>query len=102
LSGKTAARLGEFRIEASVKAVSLAEAVNKVQITPFSHPEYYLGLGHGPIKPILLTARLVTRDDMFVNAHWIYQKLADQKLLDWVRNVRPTARQIMILTDVFN
>jgi hypothetical protein len=86
----------------SVKAISLAEAVRKVQLTPFLNPEYYLALGQGSVSPILMSASLVTRDDLFANAHWIHQKVADQKLSDGDSNVKPTARQINILTDVFN
>jgi hypothetical protein len=86
----------------SVKAVSLAEAVRNVQLTPFLNPEYYLRLGLGPISPILLSARLVTRDDLFANAYWVHRKVADQNILDGDSDVKATARQIKILTDVFN
>jgi hypothetical protein len=63
LNGKMAAGLGGFRIEVSVKAVSLAEAVRKVRNTPFLDPGYYLGLGQGPASPILLSAGPVTSND---------------------------------------
>jgi hypothetical protein len=102
LNGKSATDLGGFRIEVSVKAVSLAAAVDKVKATPFLDPEYYLGLGQGPASPILLSARLVTRDDLFANAHWVHQKATDEKLLDGDSNVKPTPRYIKILTDIFN
>lgn len=102
MNGKTAAGLGGLRLSVSVKAVSLAEAVRMVQVTLFLSPKYYLGLGPGPTSPILVSARLVTQDDLFAYAHWIHQKIADQKLLDGDSNVKPTARQIKIFTDVFN
>jgi len=69
LNGKTASELGGFRIEVSVKAVSLAQAVGNVQGTPYLDPEYWLGMGQGPFSPIILTGRLVSRNDLFANAH---------------------------------
>jgi hypothetical protein len=102
LSGKDTKKLSGFRIEVSMKAISLAEAVNAVRATPFFDPEYWLGMGDGPFSPIILTARLVSRDDLFANANWIHQKVIEDKLLVGDNNAKTTARQIKILTDVFN
>jgi hypothetical protein len=102
LNGQSAEQLGGFRIEVSVKAISLVQAVNKVRATPFMDPEHWLGIGAGPFSPTILNARLVTRDDLFANAHWVHQKITDEKLLDGDSNVRPTTRHIKILTDMLN
>lgn len=71
-------------------------------MTPFLEPEYYLGIGQGPAPPIHLAVRLVSRDDLFANAHWISQKIADENLLNGDSNLKATTRHIKILTDLFN
>jgi hypothetical protein len=102
LSGKDANALGGFRIEVTVKAVSLAEAVRKVNNTPYLNPSYWLGYGDGPrsLKP--LSARLVSRKNLLDNANWIQQKAVADGIFNGTDANRPTRIQLKALVDIFN
>jgi hypothetical protein len=102
LSGKEASAIGGFRIEVSVKARTLEEAVERVLGTPFMTPGYWLGIGDGPFAPMLLSARLISKRNLLDNANWVFQKAADIGILDGGSNNRPTQVQIQVLTDILN
>jgi hypothetical protein len=102
LTSKDAGELGGFRIEVTVGARTLAEAMEKVNATPFMDPGFWLNQGEGPFSPIPLSARLVTRENLLANANWIYQKAINDNLFTGANGSKPTSVQVKVLADVYN
>lgn len=102
LTGKSETELGGFRIEITVKAASLKEAVTRVKKTPFLDPNHWLGYGPGPHSPTPLSVRLVSRDSMLQNAMWVYQQAINVNIFRGEGSNRPSTLQIKALTDIFN
>lgn len=102
LTGKDDSGLGGFRIEVTVQAPSLKQALRRVKITRFLDPSYWFGLGDGPHSSFQLTARLVSRADYLANANWVYQQAIEMDLLAGDSNRKPTSGQVQVVTDVLN
>jgi hypothetical protein len=102
LTGKDDAALGGFRIEVTVTAISLAEAERTVRGTPFMEPAYWLGIGEGPHSPLLLSARLLSREDLLANANWIHRKAMNENIFEGANTNKPNKLQVKSLVSIFN
>jgi hypothetical protein len=102
LTGKDAMGLGGFRIEATVKAVSLREATKVVKRTGFLKPEYWLGVGDGPHASKLISAKVVDRQAFLDNANWVIQQANSAKVFRGQGANKPTKQHIQALTDILN
>jgi hypothetical protein len=99
LSGKDAMGLGGFRIEVTVRAVSLREATKVVKRTGFLNPEYWLGLGDGPHAPKPISAKVVSRQAFLDNANWVFQPAESAKVFRGQGATKPSKLHIQALTE---
>jgi hypothetical protein len=90
LTGKNDADWGGFRIEVTVKAISLAEAERKVRGTPFMEPAYWLGGREGLHSPLLLSASLLLGEDLLGNANWIHKKAMNENIFEGANTNKPS------------
>jgi hypothetical protein len=102
LSGKDAMGLGGFRIEVTVRAVSLREATKVVKRTGFLNPEYWLGLGDGPHAPKPISAKVVSRQAFLDNANWVFQPAESAKVFRGQGATKPSKLHIQALADILN
>jgi len=102
LTGKDAMGLGGFRIEVTVRAVSLREATKVVKRTGFLNPEYWLGLGDGPHAPKLISAKVIDRQAFLDNANWVLQQANSAKVFHGQGANKPSKQHIQALTDILN
>lgn len=102
LMGKEAISLGGFRIEVSVKAVTLKKAMEKVKGAGFLEADYWLPSGEGQQGPLPLSVRLVPKDALLANANWVYQQAEQAELFKGSNNDKPTKLQLQALTDIMN
>jgi len=66
------------------------------------NPGYWLGHGNGPFSPHLVSARLVSRQSLLVNANWIYLKTVEDEIFAGTDSAKPSKLQLQALVDVFN
>jgi hypothetical protein len=99
LSGKDAMGLGGFRIEVTVRGVSLREATKVVKRTGFLNPEYWLGLGDGPHTPKPISAKVVSRQAFLDNANWVFQQAESAKVFRGQGATKPSKLHIQALTE---
>jgi hypothetical protein len=102
LSGKDAMGLGGFRIEVTVRAVSLREATKVVKRTGFLNPEYWLGLSDGRHAPKPISAKVVSRQAFLDNANWVFQQAESAKVFRGQGATKPSKLHIQALTDILN
>jgi hypothetical protein len=102
LSGKDAMGLGGFRIEVTVRAVSLREATKVVKRTGFLNPEYWLGLSDGRHAPKPISAKVVSRQAFLDNANWVFQQAESAKVFHGQGANKPSKQHIQALTDILN
>lgn len=105
LASKNEWELGGFRIEVSVRAVSLRAAYSLVAATPFLYPSFWLGVGelrHPEVPPSLLSFKVVTRAGVLANANYIYQMAEQSHVFSGAASMDRTATHVQVLTDVLN
>jgi hypothetical protein len=102
LTGKDAHSLGGFRIEVTVKAMTLKEATAKVEKTGFLDPTFWLQKGQRSLSPYQLSTRFIPREQLLANANWVYQQAHNAKLFLGHDSDQPSKRQIQALTDILN
>ena len=103
LTGKDGMGLGGFRIEVTVRAVSLREATKVVKRTGFLNPEYWLGLGDGPHAP----TPHQRQGGRAGRPSWrtptgCFNKPNLGQSLPWSGGHKPSKQHIQALTDILN
>lgn len=102
LMGKDATSLGGFRIEVTVKAATLKEAIERADRAGLLGPEYWLPSYEGDRKPYKLSIRLVPKDALLANANWVFQQAQEARLFNGSNNDKPTKIQLQALTDIMH
>ena len=92
-----------FRIEVTVQAKGLRNAMEIVQQTPFLQPSFWLDpTQFDPALAYLkLDAKIVNKKALLANANWLYHQANASGIFDGHNTDKPSKRQIQGMTDVF-
>ena len=94
--------LDGFRIEVTVQAKGLRDAIGIVEATPFLQPAFWLD--PATFDPALaylkLEAKIVSKKDLLANANWLYHQANISGIFDGDNSNKPSKRQIQGMTDV--